>query len=143
MKNTVESMDRAKTLVLAFFAAYWVIVLALLLAVRPLYDQMLQLSGNQARAEIPTFVVLTVLFGILSTGVIRDWRWTFWLILLVFMVGVVRAVYAFLEVAGAVPARGPGWYVVLPGVIGLVQFGIAVVMLAGYRKPEGWGHRSK
>lgn len=143
MKNAVGSMDRARTLVLAFFAVYWVSVLALLLRVRPLYDQMLQLSGNQARAEIPTFVVLTVLFGILSTGVIRGWRWTFWLILIVFAIGLLRAVYAVLEVAGAVPAKGPVWYVVLPGVVGLVQFGIAVVMLVGYRMPNGWGHRSK
>ena len=143
MKNIVGSMDRARTLVLAFIAVYWVTILGLLLAVRPLYDQMLQLSGNQARAEIPTFVALTVLFGILSTGVIRGWRWTFWLILIVFVVGLFRAVYAALEVADVVPAKGPGWYVVLPGVIGLVQFGIAVVMLAGYRGPNGWGHRSK
>ena len=143
MKNTVGSMGSAKNLVLAFIAVYWVTVLGLLLAVRPLYDQMLQLSVNQARAEIPTFVVLTVLFGILSTGVIRGWRWTFWLILIVFVVGILRAVYAVLEVADVVPVKGPGWYVVLPGVVGLVQFGIAVVMLAGYRRANGWGHRSE
>lgn len=128
---------------LAFIAVYWVTVLGLLLAVRPLYDQMLQLSGNQAPAEIPAFVVLTVLFGILSTGVIRGWRWTFWLILIVFMVGILRAVYAVLEIADVVPPRGPAWYVVLPGVVGLVQFGIALVMLAEYRSPTGWGHRSR
>ena len=135
-------MGSAKTLVLAFIAVYWVTVLGLLLGVRPLYDQMLQLSGNQARAEIPTFIVLTVLFGILSTGVVRGWRWTFWLILAVFVVGILRAVYAVLEVAGVVPPRGPGWYVVLPGVVGLLQFGIALVMLAEYRSSNGWGHRS-
>ena len=143
MRYAVGSMNRVKTLVLAFFAAYWVIVMALLLGARPLYDEILQLSGNQARAEIPSFVVLTALFGILSTGVIRGWRWTFWLILVVFMAGLLRAVYAVLQVARVVPPRVPAWYVVLPGLIGLVQFGIAVVMLAAYRKTDGWGRGSK
>lgn len=135
-------MNGVKTLVLAFFLLYWVAVAVLLLAARPVYDEVLQLSGNQASLEIPTVVVLTALLGILSIGVIRGWRWTFWLILVAFMVGLLRGVYTFLQLAHAVPARGPGWYVALPGLIGLVQFAIALVMVAGYRKPGGWGRGS-
>jgi len=135
-------MNTARPLVLGFFAAYWVLVVALLLADRPLYDQILSLSGNQAPAEIPALVVLTALFGILSTGVIRGWRWTFWVILVVFMVGLPRALYSALQLTGIVPRHGPIWYVVLPGPIGLIQFCIAVVMLAGYRKAGGWGRGS-
>ena len=135
-------MSTAKVLVLAFFAVYWVMVLALLLADRPLYDQILSLSGNQAQAEIPALVVLTALFGILSAGVIRGWRWTFWAILVVFLVGLPRALYSALQVTGIVPRHGPFWYVLLPGPIGLIQFCIAVVMLAGHRKVGGWGRRS-
>jgi hypothetical protein len=135
-------MDRTRVLVLAFFAAYWVVVAAVLLAARPLYDQILSLSGNQAQAEIPAFVVLTALFGTLSIGAIRGWRWTFWVILVVFMVGLPRAVYSALQLIGIVPRHGPVWYVVLPGPIGLVQFCIAVVMLAGLRRDGGWGRGS-
>lgn len=132
-------MTRTKVLVVAFFTTYWLIVVATLLAARPLYDEILRLSGNQARAEIPAFVILTALFGTLSIGVVRGWRWTFWLILVVFMVGLLRAAYSALQLAGIAPTQGPTWYVVLPGLIGLVQFGIAVVMLADYRKVGGWG----
>jgi hypothetical protein len=135
-------VNTAKVLVLGFFAAYWVMVVALLLADRPLYDQILSLSGNRAQAETPTLVVLTALFGILSTGVIRGWRWTFWVILVVFLVGLPRAVYSALQLTGIVPRQGPIWYVLLPGPIGIVQFGIAMVMLAGYRKVGGWGRGS-
>ncbi|HKA10614.1 MAG TPA: hypothetical protein VKI99_09105 [Candidatus Dormibacteraeota bacterium] len=135
-------MNGTKVLVLAFFAAYWVMVVAMLLAARPLYDQILSLSGNQAQAEIPALVVLTLLFGTLSIGVIRGWRWTFWVILVVFMAGLLRAVYSALQLTGIVPRQGPVWYVVLPGPVGLVQFCIAVVMLAGYRKVGGWGRGS-
>jgi hypothetical protein len=129
-------------LVLAFFAAYWVMVVAMLLAARPLYDQILSLSGNQAQAEIPALAVLTALLGTLSIGVIRGWRWTFWVILVVFMTGLLRALYSALQLTAIVPRQGPVWYVVLPGPIGLVQFCIAVVMLAGYRKVDGWGRGS-
>ena len=132
-------MNRTKALVLAFFAAYWVMVVTLLLAARPLYDQILSLSGNQAQAEIPALVVLTILFGTLSIGVIRGWRWTFWVILVVFMAGLLRALYSALQLTGIVPRQGPVWYAALPGPVGLVQFCIAVVMLAGYRKVGGWG----
>jgi hypothetical protein len=135
-------MNGAKVLVLAFFAAYWAMVVVMLLTARSLYDQILSLSGNQARAEIPALVVLTALFGTLSIGVIRGWRWTFWVILIVFMVGLLRALYSVLQVTGIVPRQGPVWYVILPGPIGLVQFCIAVVMLAGYRKAGGWGRGS-
>jgi len=135
-------MNRTKALVLAFFAAYWVMVVAMLLAARPLYDQILSLSGNQSVAEIPALVVLTALFGTLSIGVIRSWRWTFWLILIVFLVGLLRAVYSAMQLTGILPRQGPVWYVVLPAPIGLIQFCIGVVMLAGYRKVGGWGRGS-
>ena len=135
-------MNGTKALVLAFFAAYWVMVVALLLAARPVYDQILSLSGNRAQAEIPALLVLTALFGALSIGVIRGWRWTFWLIVVVFLVGLLRALYSALQLIGIVPRQGPVWYVVLPAPIGLVQFGIAVVMLAGYRRAGVWGRRT-
>src|SRR5215472_4400997 len=135
-------MNGTKVLVLTFFAAYWVMVVAMLLAARPLYDQILSLSGNQAQAEIPALVVLSVLFGVLSTGVIRGWRWTFWVILVVFMAGLLRALYAALQLTGIVPHRGPIWYVVLPAPVGLVQFCIALLMLAGSGKVGGWGRRA-
>lgn len=59
------------------------------------------------------------------------------------MAGLLRTVYAVLQLAGTVPARGQGWYVVLPGLIGLAQFAIAMVMLVGYRTADGWGRGSK
>jgi len=38
-----------------------------------------------------------------------------------------------------VPASGPAWYEALQGGIGLVEFLIAIAMLAGYRKAGVWG----
>ncbi len=51
--------------------------------------------------------MLTALFSLLSTGVIHNWRWTFWLILVAFMAGILRVPIAGLQLAGIVPGQGP------------------------------------
>ncbi|HEV2461856.1 MAG TPA: hypothetical protein VGS80_26160 [Ktedonobacterales bacterium] len=137
-------MNRPKALVLALFAAYWVTVVIILAAARDVYDSLLPQAvrspgSNQQPAEFGTLLVLTALFALLSTGVIRGWRWTFWLILVVFLVGIVRVPAAALQLAGISARQGPGWYVVLQAVVGLIQFVIALAMLAGYRKAGIWG----
>jgi hypothetical protein len=136
-------MNRTKALVLALFAVYWVIVVVILAAARDVYDsqipQAMRLSGNQRPGEIGALLVLTTLFAVLSTGVIRSWRWTFWLILVVFLAGIVHVATAVLQLAGIVPSQDPAWYVVFQAVVGLIQFAIALAMLSGYRKTGIWG----
>jgi hypothetical protein len=136
-------VNRTKASVLALFVGYWIIVVVLLVAARAVYDRLLAqvvtLSGNPQPAEIGTLLALTVLLSILSIGVIRGWRWTFWLILVVFLFGVVRVPTAGLQLAGVMPHQDPDWYVVLQAVVGLLQFVIALGMLAGYRRAGVWG----
>jgi hypothetical protein len=137
-------MTRIKVLVFALFAVYWVIVVLILVAARDVYDQALpqeavRLAGNQRLAEIGVLLVVTAFFAVLSIGVIRGWRWTFWLILVVFLVGIWRVPASALQLALIVPSQGPAWQVVLQAVVGLIQFVIALAMLAGYRKAGVWG----
>ncbi len=136
-------MNRTKALVLALFAVYWVIVVVILAVARDVYDgllpQAVRRAGNQRPAEIGALLVLTALFAVLSTGVIRSWRWTFWLILVVFMAGILRVPASALQLARIVPSQGPAWHVAFQAVVGLIQFVIALAMLAGYRKTGVWG----
>jgi hypothetical protein len=132
-------INRIKTLVLGLFAVYWVIVVVILVAAHQVADQIMGLQGNQRPAEIGALLVLTALFGLLSTGVIRNWRWTFWLILVAFMAGILRVPVAGLQLAGIVPGQGTAWYVSLQAIVGLTQFVIALAMLAGYRRAGVWG----
>src|SRR5438094_81709 len=74
----------------------------------------------------------------------RDWPsvltvWFFWLVLVAFLFGVLRLPASALQLAGTMPASGPTWYEALQGVIGVVQFLIAIAMVAGYRKAGVWG----
>src|SRR3954453_22089631 len=131
-------MNRTNALVLALFAVYWIIIVVILLAARDFYDgqlpQAVKSLATPRQAEIGTLLALTALFAVLSTVVIRSWRSTFWLILIVFLAGIIRLPAAALQLAGIVPRQGPTWYVVFQAVVGLIQFGIAMAMLAGYRK---------
>jgi hypothetical protein len=136
-------MNRTKAMVLALFALYWVFVVVLLATARDVYDsqlpQAMRLSGNPRPDEIGVLLVLTALFAVLSAGVIRNWRWTFWLILIVFLAGIVHVLASALQLAGIVPNQGPAWYAVFQAVVGLIQFAIALAMLVGYRKSGVWG----
>ena len=106
-------MNRTKALVLGLFAVYWAFVVVLLVAARNVYDGLLPQEvtrlGGQRPAEIGTLLVATALFAVLSTGVIRNWRWTFWLILVVFLAGIVRVPTSALQLAGIVPSQDPAW----------------------------------
>jgi hypothetical protein len=131
--------NRLKAVVLALFVLYWVAVLLIWIAVRPVFDRVAGLVGNQRPAEVGVVVVLTALLTLLSIGVVRGWRWTFWLILIAFLAGILRVPLAVVELAGKASEQGPAWYVVFTAVVGLVQFGIALAMFAGYRKSGVWG----
>jgi hypothetical protein len=72
-------------------------------------------------------------------GVLRRWRWTFWLILVAFGFGVLRVPLAILQLTGVLNVSTPSWYVLLQGLIGLAQFAIAFAMLVGYRRSGVWG----
>lgn len=135
-------INRTKTLVLALFAVYWVAVVTILVAARDVYDQLLSASlpgGNQRLAGVGVLLVLTALFALLSTGVIRGWRWTFWLILVAFLAGILHVLTATLRLVGLMAENGPVWYVVFQVVVGLIQFVIGLAMLTGYRKAGVWG----
>jgi hypothetical protein len=132
-------INRIKAVVLALFVVYWIAVLLIWIAARSVFDQVGGLSRDQLPAEVGVVVVLTTLLMLLSIGVVRGWRWTFWLILIAFLAGIVRVPIAVLELAGKVPHQGPAWYVLLTAVVGLSQFGIAAAMLAGYRQSGVWG----
>ena len=70
---------------------------------------------------------------------VRRWRWAFWLILVAFLFGVLRVPVAVLQLTGALASNVPAWYVVFQGLLGVVQFGIGLVMAVGYRRAGAWG----
>ena len=133
-------VNRTQALVLGFFAFVWV-TLAVILAFSPCVREVtLRRAPGAGAPVILAFMALLLGFlTVLALGVVRRWRWLFWLLLLAFAAGVLRVPVAVLQLSGQMAPEGPDWYVVLQGALGVVQVGLAVAMFAGYRRAGPWG----
>jgi hypothetical protein len=130
--------NRTQALVLGFFLAAWLALVATLL-VRPQdLGTALHLPPNGPATGL-VLVGVSALIALLSVGVLRRWRWIFWLILLAFLAGVLRVPASGLQLAGVLPGDAPSWYLLLQAVLGVVQFVIGIMMIAGYQQGGIWG----
>jgi hypothetical protein len=132
-------VNRTQALVLGFFLVAMASLLVILMAAPEVYDQALGLPTGSRALEIAFLAALLGFIALLGVGVLRRWRWTFWLILVAFLAGVLRVPVAILQLAGVLRASTPTWYVVFQGLIGLAQLAIGLAMLAGYRRAGVWG----
>jgi hypothetical protein len=132
-------VNRTQALVLGFFVVALASLVVILVAAPEVYDQALRLREGSAAMEVAFLAVLTALIGLLTVGVLRRWRWIFWLVLVAFLAGVLRVPVAVLQLTGVLAADVAAWYVIFQGVIGLVQVAIGLAMLAGYRRSGVWG----
>jgi hypothetical protein len=132
-------VNRTQALVLGFFGVAVGSLLVILVAAPDIYDQALRLPDDSMAAEVASLAALTALIGLLAVGVLRRWRWTFWLVLVAFLAGILRVPVAILQLTGVLAADVPAWYVAFQGGIGLAQVAIGLAMLAGYRRAGVWG----
>jgi hypothetical protein len=136
----ISKLNRTQLTVLGFSAAAWVAVVAILALAPDVFDRALKLPFADRRTlELVFLAALSVFLAGLAIGVIRRWRWIFWLILVAFLAGVLRLPASVLELEGVLPLQGPAWYVALQGAIGMVQFAIGLAMVRGYRRGGPWG----
>jgi hypothetical protein len=133
------TVNRTQALVLGFFLVVWVSLLVILVAAPEVFDQALRLPTDHRVVELAVLAGLSGLIGLLAAGVVRRWRWTFWLILVAFLFGVLRVPAAVLQFTGIRATNTPTWYVTFQALLGVVQFGIGLVMVVGYRRSGSWG----
>jgi hypothetical protein len=135
-----SSLNRTQQLVLGFFVFAWVALVVILVAAPEVYEQALRLPGSERK--LPTLAFLAAISAflvLLGIGVVRRWRWTFWLVLVAFILGVLRVPASILQLTGVLSEEVPPWYALLQAFLGLVQFAIGLLMLAGYRREGVWG----
>jgi hypothetical protein len=136
----VRRINPTQGLVLGFTLAAWLSLIAILLIAPGVFAAALKLpAAGSGVAEVTFLVAISALLGLLCVGVVRRWRWMFWLVLVAFLAGILRPPASLLELAGVLPMTGPGWYVVLQAAIGLVQFAIGLAMLSAFRRAGVWG----
>ena len=133
-------LNRTQGLVLGFFVLAWASLVTVLIAAPEVYDQALQLPASDRRLfELAFLAALSIFLVLLGVGVVRRWRWTFWLIVVAFIAGVLRVPASILQLSGVLPSESPMWYVLLQAIMGLMQVAIGLAMLAGYRRSGVWG----
>lgn len=132
-----KTVNRTQASVIGFFGLAWASLVALFALAPDVYGRALGLSS--AEAGLLFLVAISAFIALLAIGAIRRWRWAFWLILVAFLFGPLRVVASVLALSGVLPAEGPTWYVLYQASLGLMQFVIALAMLAGYRRAGAWG----
>jgi hypothetical protein len=133
-------INRTQGLVLGFFVVAWIALVVILAASADVREVTVRrLPGSEAAAIAGFVAALFAFLTVLSIGVVRRWRWVFWLILLAFAAGLVRIPVAILQLSGRMVPEGPDWYILLQGAIGAVQVAVAVAMFVGYRRSGPWG----
>ncbi|MEP6972641.1 MAG: hypothetical protein ABI869_00695 [Actinomycetota bacterium] len=132
-------VNRTQMAVLGFFGVAWFSIVVLLVAEPDVYDEALRLGDADAVLRIGSLALISCFIAVLSVGVVRRWRWTFWLVLVAFFAGIVRLPASLLELAGVLHVDLPAWYVAFQGALGIVQFIIGVLMAVGYRRAGCWG----
>jgi hypothetical protein len=123
-------------LLIAFLSAAWVSLIAMLVLAPDAYDEALRLPPG---ARLASFAALSAIIASTVLGVLLRWRWMFWLLLVANLAGVLRMGVSALELLGVVSLTGPTWYVAYQAVLGAVQFGIGLAMVAAYRRGGVWG----
>ena len=133
-------INRTQGVVVGFFVLAWSMLAVILVFSQDVSEIMLRRMPVSGTPATFTFLAgLLAFLAVLGLGVVRRWRWLFWLLLLAFAVGLVRVPLAVLQISGRMAPEGPDWYVVLQGVSGVVQGGIAYAMFAGCRRAGPWG----
>ena len=132
-------VNRTQALVLGFLLVALASVLAIRIAAPEVYDLALGLPADERRWESVLLGALAVFILLLGVGVLRRWRWTFWLITVAFLAGVLRAPAAILQLTGILAADAQTWYLVFQGLLGMGQFAIGLAMVAAYRRAGVWG----
>jgi hypothetical protein len=132
--------NRTQALVLGFFALMWISLALIMLVAPQAYDETFRrVPTDLSIAKAGFLAIITALMGLLSIGVLRRWRWIFWLLTVAFLTGALHVPAALLQLTGVLPTADPAWYVVLQALVGLVQVALGLLMVAAYRREGTWG----
>lgn len=148
--NDLHRLARARRLersIITFFVAAALLAWGVYLVDPSIYTQTLLLAPTPAdRYPYPAtlfLVCLVVFLAILSVGVVRHWRWLFWLLLVAFGGSVLQIPTALLQLTGLLPDPIPIWYSLLRMGVSIVELWIAVWMICIYRYGGIWAMGKK
>jgi hypothetical protein len=142
-----SSRMRLQIAMIAFFtlAAFSLLVVY---AVDPaIYAQSLSLAPSPADPHpvaVTLFLVgVLAMIALLIVGVVRHWRWVFWLTLVAFAGSVIQIPATVLQITDVLPASDPLWYSLFRMGTGVVELALAVWMIHIFRHEGVWARGKK
>ena len=141
------SRVRLERAVIAFFILAALSLLVVYVADPAIYAHSLALTSSPAdRYPVPVTLFLLsvlVLITLLSFGVVRHWRWLFWLMLVAFAGSALQIPVTLLQIADVLPSSDPLWYGLLQMGSAAFELALAVWMIHIYRHEGVWAKGRK
>jgi hypothetical protein len=142
--STRVHLERA---LIAFFILAATSLLVVYLADPAIYAQSLALTSSPTdRYPVPVTLFLVgilTMIALLILGVVRNFRWLFWLMLVAFASSALQIPVTLLQVTGVLPTTDPLWYGLFRMGVGVVEFTLAVWMIHIYRHEGVWAKGAK
>ena len=137
------TVQRLSAVIIAFFVLAALSALAVYLADPTIYTKVLMLESTTVdRYPLPAtlfLIALLIFITVLIVGVLRHWRWLFWLLLVANSFSILEVPATILQLNGVIPNPYPVWYSLYRMSIAVLQVGIAIWMIRIYYKYGVWG----
>ncbi len=138
-----KSVQRLSAAIIAFFVLAGLSALVVYIAEPTVYAKVLMLETTTVdRYPFPAtlfLITLLIFITVLIVGVLRHWRWLFWLLLLANSFSILEVPATMLQLAGVIPDPYPVWYSLYRMSIAVIQVGIAIWMIRILYKYGMWG----
>jgi hypothetical protein len=135
-----EARRRVQGGVIAFFCAVALSLIAIYVLAPRTYTSILgaKVAASENHPLIATvFCGAILLFiAVLIVGVLRRWRWLYWLLVLAFTFSALQIPAGALELTGVLPDPFPAWYTVYRTIVAAAEVGLGTWMLLVWRR---WG----
>jgi hypothetical protein len=142
-----QSVQRLSAAIIAFFVLAGLSALAVYIVDPTVYAKVLMLESNTAdRYPLPATLflfALLIFITVLIVGVLRHWRWLFWLLLFANSFSILEVPATILQLNGVIPNPYPTWYSLYRMSIAVVQVGIAIWMIRILYQYGEWGMGKK
>src|SRR5215469_6988334 len=133
---------RLEMAVIAFFIFAALSLLVVYVADPAIYAHSLSLTSSPAdRYPVPVTLFLVGILAVIALlilGVVRHWRWVFWLMLVAFSGSALQIPATLLQIADVLPSSDPLWYHLFRLVVAVFELALAIWMIQVYRHSGIW-----
>ena len=140
-------VQKLSAVIIAFFVLAALSALVVYIADPTIYSKVLMLESTTVdRYPLPATLflfALLILTTVLIVGVLRHWRWLFWLLLIANGFSILEVPATILQLNGVIPNPYPAWYSLYRMSIAIIQVGIAIWMIRIFYQYGVWGMGKK